>query len=367
MRIACVVHDYHRGGGHSRYVVELAERFCTEHEVHVFANRFETFGNRRIAFHPVSACRRTALSTILTFRRPTAAFRRGEFDIVHSQGICGWPFNVVTAHVCGAAWRLARITAGETLGWKDRVFHGLVDPLERDGYRRFAQAKVIAISKRVRRDLMSCYGAAEDATVIHHGVDTNQFSPAVSAQGRNEFCQQHRIPTSTTLALYAGDLRKAAAPLFESIAMTPDVTLICISRSGIEPYRNLAARFGITDRVRFLGAVEDIQRYYRAVDLFFFPSSYDAFGMVVTEAMASGLPVVVTAAAGASEMVRDGETGFVVDNPDAKTLSQRLRLLATNPDLCRQFGRAARQDAAAMSWDSVAGRTMQVYKQALRQ
>src|SRR6266478_4836535 len=66
MKIAFVVHDYHRAGGHSRYVVELAERFGRDHEVHVFANTFSSDENTTVRFHHLPALRLTALTTILT-------------------------------------------------------------------------------------------------------------------------------------------------------------------------------------------------------------------------------------------------------------------------------------------------------------
>src|SRR5271169_1834888 len=70
LKIAFVVHDYHRSGGHSRYVAELATRFAKEHEVHVFANRIVDDGTPGIQYHHVPAWRANAFTTVLSFALP---------------------------------------------------------------------------------------------------------------------------------------------------------------------------------------------------------------------------------------------------------------------------------------------------------
>src|SRR5918996_2788514 len=86
LRIALVVHDYNRVLGHSRYVVELAERFANEHDVHVFANTFEQLPPTVVGHH-VPALRTWALSTIFSFVLPASFMVGRRFDIVHAQGL----------------------------------------------------------------------------------------------------------------------------------------------------------------------------------------------------------------------------------------------------------------------------------------
>src|SRR5690606_33770566 len=97
LRIAFVVHDYHRVQGHSRYVAELAERFAADHEVHVFANRFEDLPPG-IVPHKVPALRFSALATIFSFVVPASLMVGRGFDIVHAQGFTVFSPDVVTAH-----------------------------------------------------------------------------------------------------------------------------------------------------------------------------------------------------------------------------------------------------------------------------
>src|SRR5437899_4753566 len=120
MKIAFVVHDYHRAGGHSRYVVELAERFGRDHDVHVFANTFSADGNTTIRFHHVPAWRLTALTTILTFLPGTRKIGAG-FDIIHTQGLCSLEADIITSHICTRGWFNARKRIERKLPIKDHI------------------------------------------------------------------------------------------------------------------------------------------------------------------------------------------------------------------------------------------------------
>ena len=93
-----------------------------------------------------------------------------------------------------------------------------------------------------------------------------------------------------------------------------------------------------------------------------FPSYYDVFPLVPLEAMACGLPVIVSAQAGISEIITDGKDGFVLKDPeDVGTFAGLLRALV-NPELRDRLGEAARKTALRHTWDTVAERTMAEYE-----
>ncbi|MBS1828708.1 MAG: glycosyltransferase [Acidobacteria bacterium] len=108
---------------------------------------------------------------------------------------------------------------------------------------------------------------------------------------------------------------------------------------------------------------EALAEAYSAMDIFVFPSETDTYGNVVVEAMASGVPAVVSNKGGPRFLVKHGETGFVADSPDAFT--EHVALLARNLPLRRSMGQAARQFAEAQSWDSVFQRVYQAYAEAV--
>jgi glycosyltransferase involved in cell wall biosynthesis len=93
------------------------------------------------------------------------------------------------------------------------------------------------------------------------------------------------------------------------------------------------------------------EEVYAKANVFVLPSLSDGFGYVVAEAMASGLPVIVTKNTGAADLVRDGENGYIVAPGDVEALSDRLAHLASHPALVRQMGSQARQAVTALSFD----------------
>jgi UDP-glucose:(heptosyl)LPS alpha-1,3-glucosyltransferase len=364
LRIAYVVHDYHRAGGHARYVAELARRFKHDHEVHVFASVFDEPEPAGIHFHRVLAWRRNVLTAVLTFALPATWMTRGHFDIVHAQGFCGLRQNVVTAHICQRAWSDAVRRHIGRPGWRKRIFEAVAARLEQFTFRPAGAERFIAVSERMRRDLATHYGCSARVRVVYHGVDTDTFHPRQRARWSDEIRGRIGLAIDACVALYVGDLQKALPAAVRALARVPELILVCVSRSPAEPYRALIEREGVADRVRLLPATCHVERYYAAADLFLFPTLYDSFGLVVTEAMASGLPVVCGSAAGAAELIEDGVSGLIVDdawNPAA--LAGAMSRLVVDASLRRQLGEAARTRVEAHTWDRVAAQTMAVYRE----
>jgi UDP-glucose:(heptosyl)LPS alpha-1,3-glucosyltransferase len=84
------------------------------------------------------------------------------------------------------------------------------------------------------------------------------------------------------------------------------------------PFRRLASRLGLKDTVHFLGFYPDVEACYWSSDFFVQPTYYDPCSLVVLEALACGLPVITTAQNGASELLTDGDEGYILTAPDAR-------------------------------------------------
>jgi len=361
MKIAFVVHDYHRGGGHGRYVVELAERFGRENDVHIFANTFSSEGYTAVRFHHVPACRLTALTTILTFLPGTRKIG-SEFDIIHAQGLCSLKSDIITSHICTRGWFNARKAAERKLPMKDYVFEAAISPLEKHLYSNVSKP-VIAVSDKVRDDLARFYGRSRNVEVIHHGIDLIRFAPSNRASWRRTVRSQLAIRDSDFVFLFIGDLRKGASATIEALARLPKGKLLLVSHTVAAPYVEMARRFGIADRVLFSPATPAIERIYAACDAFVFPTPYDAFGMVVAEAMASGIPVITSREAGVAEWITHDVNGILLDSPrDSAQLSQYMLRILQSPETCEMFAGAARSTVEHHGWDSVARSTMQLYE-----
>jgi UDP-glucose:(heptosyl)LPS alpha-1,3-glucosyltransferase len=361
MKIAFVVHDYHRAGGHSRYVVELAERFGRNHEVHVFANTVSADKDTTVRFHHVPAWRRTALTTILTFLPATRSIGRG-FDIVHTQGLGSLHANVVTSHICTRAWFKARSRIEKGLPLKDYVFEAAISPLEKRFYSNISR-RVIAVSEKVRKDLATFYGRSVNVDVLHHGIDVNLFSPSNRMVWRPAMRSHFGFRDSDFVFLFIGDLRKGAQVAIEALARVPEARLLLVSHTPPVLYLHIARKAGVHSRVFFSSALTSIERVYAACDAFVFPTPYDAFGMVIAEAMASGLPVITTREAGAAEWITNEISGVLIENPtDATELGGHMSRLAQSPQDCRFFAERARSEVEHHGWDAVAHETMRIYE-----
>ena len=361
MRIAFFVHDFNRAFGHGRYVAELATRFASEHEVHVFAN---TFGEDApdVHHHHVPAIRSSALATILSFYPSATLCLRERFDIVHAQGFSVAGANVVTAHISNRRWAEARRDlCGGRLPWRERLFAALVTPLEQHAIAS-PQATIIAVSQALQRELAADQVRGRIA-VIPHGVDEQQFNTGVATRFRRDVRAELGCADDDTVFLFVGDLRKGFARAVEALVSTPG-RLLAVTRSDAADSMALAHRLGVGDRVLVRPATPQIERFYAAADVFVFPTQYDAFGMVLTEAMACGCPAITTSAAGASDLVEHGRTGFVVADPaDVQALAGHMRTLAADRGLREQIGSAAAEAMRLHSWGDVARQTMTVYEQ----
>jgi len=183
-----------------------------------------------------------------------------------------------------------------------------------------ANTRWIITNSQLSKDLIREYYTvpAERIQVIYNGVDLTQFQPA-SARPKSD---------EAVRLLFVGQdfKRKGLAAVIDALAGVRSAGFTCqlrvIGRDNPAPYRKQAARLGIAEQVTFEGASQKIQTAYQAADLFVFPTLYDPFANVCLEALACGLPVLTTTTNGASEIITEGEDGYVID-PSA-ALAQRI-------------------------------------------
>jgi glycosyltransferase involved in cell wall biosynthesis len=197
--------------------------------------------------------------------------------------------------------------------------------------------------------------------LMRRGVDTDLFSPA--KRSRSADSDAASIPLNLG---YVGRLS-----IEKNIAL-----LVRVARELRE--RKIAARFLIVGQggdegllreqlpeAEFAGVLrgEALARAYAAMDIFLFPSHTDTFGNVVLEALASGVPAVVTPGGGPKYIVEDGVTGFVVDDDGFAGAVAALAHDRGRLDAMRQ---AAREYALGCSWDAVFGRVYEAYSGILK-
>jgi glycosyltransferase involved in cell wall biosynthesis len=103
-------------------------------------------------------------------------------------------------------------------------------------------------------------------------------------------------------------------------------------------YENLVIQLGIQNRVVFAGYQKEIDKYYSVFDVFCLVSAFEAFGLVLAEAMLHKLPVVATKVGGMQYIVDENETGFLVNKFDVESIFEKLNILSNNNELRKEFG-----------------------------
>lgn len=222
--------------------------------------------------------------------------------------------------------------------------------------RVYRNAAFHAISESTRDDLVRRGVPAQRIVVIHPGVDTERYRPD-SATPR---------ATRPTF-LYLGRLKRYKGVEFalRALALARNANLdialdICGQGDDRPRLERLTRGLGLEQAVRFLGFVSEAekQRLLRQAWAVVFPSPKEGWGITNVEAAASGTPAIASNSPGLRESVRDGVTGFLVPHGDIPELGARLAEFASRPDLVAQLGRAARQFAEGLSWESAARATL---------
>jgi UDP-glucose:(heptosyl)LPS alpha-1,3-glucosyltransferase len=138
-----------------------------------------------------------------------------------------------------------------------------------------------------------------------------------------------RVPAGASALLFVGSgfERKGLGTALEALAqIRADARLIVLGRGNVDAYQAQARRLGIEERVIWLGPRPDVERWYGAADVVVLPTTYEPFGNVHLEALASGVPIVTTSAAGGAEIVND-MCGAVVAPGDPRALAEAVERL----------------------------------------
>jgi len=198
----------------------------------------------------------------------------------------------------------------------------------------------------------------EKIFVNHLGVDLSQFSPR---------CEVKDNDVPVILCVGALSIRKGTAALLNAFAkIDGHAELVCVG--PVDPDFRRVLDSLPSDSVTLLGAVSrnDIHDAYRSADIFCLPSVEEGFGMAVLEAMASGLPVVISDQVGAADLIDNGTDGLVVAHGDTDALSVALSALVADSGKRRQMGAAAAEKAkTSQSWDDYTARAISIYEQVL--
>ncbi len=368
-RIAIIAEKYGTAGGSERFVQEVTERLAAtgRYEFHVFTNRWCT-KRTDITFHRVPRVKfprflRPWVFTALAQRRVAS----GGFDLVHAH----WPTfraDVFSTHGSPHAHWIRNV-----LRRSPNLFDRAMMMIDRRMISGGARTTFMPVSSFLRDRFEEVFGTLPGEWIVQSpGVDVRRFAPDPVA--REQVRRDLGIPEAARVALFVGmnfqtkGLGRLIEGLAEARRLRPndDLRLLVVGRGDTERFIRLARECGVERAVLFAGPRPmAIERCYAAADAFGLVSDFETFGMVVLEAMAAGLPVIVSDRMGARDLVREGEQGHVVPVSAPASLLGRRLADALDPEQGRRMGDAGRVVAERHGWQDVADAVERVYRRRL--
>ncbi|HIE14052.1 TPA: glycosyltransferase family 1 protein, partial [Candidatus Bathyarchaeota archaeon] len=340
MKIAIVVQQYHKRGGVERHTVELVQQLIKKgHEVHVFTSEWEC-SEYPIIFHKIPVIKKPSLLRVLSFAifsQIVLGKEATSFDIIHGQGPSFLrQQDVITAHSCHRyAVNFLRKTGNVVEKARKLLnpLHYVAFVMENYTYRRHHYRRIIAVGSGVKKELISCFAVpAGEIVTVPHGINLDEFNDDNRGIFRHQVRKMYNIPNDYFALCFVSNefRRKNLEVVIKALPYIrqQEIKLLVIGRDNPTPYIRLAKSLRVEDKVIFTGPTLELNKYYNASDIFILPTRYEPFGMVITEAMACGLPVITTNRAGAIDFITNGKNGFIMDNPsDYKQLADMINTL----------------------------------------
>ena len=369
LHVVLVAHDVHDGGGMERACAELIRRAPDDIAFTVVSRTLGKDLGERVTWRRVPTPNRPFLLKYVTFFLLAALqLIRTRSGIRHAVGaIVPNRIDVAAVHFChagyvtrtshlappGATWVRTLNTAAT------RIVARLA---ERWCYRPGRVRAFAAVSSGVAQELEAHFPGVP-IVITPNGVDVARFAALEEGEPR----LPRRAGKPMVALFLGGDWdRKGLGPAIEGLAEARRlsdrrVELWVVGRGDERRFRRLAEQNGVSKCVRFFGFRGGVEQFYGAADVLVLPTLYEADSLVLHEAAAAGLAIVVTRVNGVEELLGDDEAGFIVDR-DPKAIGAALSRLAADEPLRLRQAATARANARSMSWERSAAGVVNLYR-----
>ncbi len=295
----------------------------------------------------------------------TLAVRRWRAGLVEAVGaIVLNRVDVISIHYCQQVGPATPSRATWLFRVNANVSARLGRLAERVCFRVNRPRRVVCVSEGVADEIREHFPRLRARTMtIPNGVDTEAFAPGSRASEAAALRKQLGIADHRQVAIFVGSewQRKGLEPAIRALAEAPGWDLLVVGNGDRERYEQLARELGVDGAIHWIGVSRDVAPLYQLADALVFPTSYEAFPLVALEAAASGLAILATPVNGIRELVRDGQSGFLIDTQPSD-IAARLRLLGSDRALRERLGSAARAAALGYSWASMIERHDALYE-----
>jgi glycosyltransferase involved in cell wall biosynthesis len=370
-RLAVVTPFLDKSYGTERTVIEWLSHMPDVFEIHVYSQRVDELDSIRFVWHRIPMIPGPGLIRFLWWFAANHVSRswdrraRGlHYDVVYSPGINCFDSDVISVHIVFAEFlRQARAeldfrrTAPSS--WPRllhrRTYYRLIVALENRIYRN-RETTLVLYARKTAKDLERFYGRRDRLPILYLGLDHEVFNPVRRISLRDAARRQLGLANDRfSLLLIGNDLRKKGiSVLLEAMSHLHElpVDLLVVGREDPTPFRNMVHDKGLDARVLFLPARKDVEFYYAAADAYTGPSLEDTFALPPAEAMACGLPVIVSAENGTSEIITHETDGMILDDPsDSRLLATMILRLFEDTEFRSRLGENASKTAQKYTWE----------------
>jgi glycosyltransferase involved in cell wall biosynthesis len=228
---------------------------------------------------------------------------------------------------------------------------------------------IIAVSHSTKRDTVQHLGVPEEKITVVHEAANPIFRPVDREEAREQVRNRHGVDAPFVLFVSTIEPRKNVPSLLRAMwqlieCYKEDVHLVLAGGKGwlYEDTFAVVDELNMDHRVHFVGRVtsEELLYLYNAAEMLAHPAFYEGFGLPPLEAMACGLPVVVSDVASLPEVV--GDAGLLIDPHDVDELTVAIWRTLNDPDLRQEMVEKGQRQAARFSWERAARETLEIYQ-----
>jgi len=370
-RLAVVSPFLDKAHGSERIMTEWLAHLPDAFEIHIYSQRIEDMDPSKFTWHRIPKLPGPHLFNFLwwlaaihlwiVWGRCLHGLRH---DLLFSSG-ANWPgADVICVHIVFSEYR--RQVKGEVSFLQNpfwhwpilvhrHIYYAIAAWLERRAYTD-PDTTLVVYSRKSAGELERVYRRSDRIPVIYLGLDHSVFDPVRRGALRGEARKKLEIAKDELAIILVGnDWRNKGVPvLLEALEQLRElpILLFVVSREDSSACWGLVKEKRLEDRVRFLAPRDDIEFYYAAADAYAGPSLQDSYAMPPAEAMACGLPVIVSAAAGVSEIITDGADGLILRDPrDATALAAMIRRLYEDEVFRMRLGESAAVTTRKYTWE----------------